>query len=152
MIPAADILDSLNLLAAMIWTGGMVAVTVATVAARQTLEPKQQVRFFAALGRRYGIVSGAALAAFMVSGLILAGDPAEWTGTETAIAALTAAAAALTVVGVINARAVQRLRSQAIEAGDHDDDSRLRNTRRTATVLRALIALVTLAAVIVATI
>ena len=81
MIPAADILDSLNLLAAMIWAGGMVAVTVATVAARQTLEPKQQVRFFAALGRRYGIVSGAALAIFIVSGLAIAGDPAEWTGT-----------------------------------------------------------------------
>ena len=152
MIPAADILDSLNLLGAMIWTGGMVAVTVATVAARQTLEPKQQVSFFAALGRRYGIVSGAALAIFIVSGLVIAGDPAEWTSTETAIAALTAAAAALTVLGVINARAVQRLRSQAIATGDRDSDSRLRNTRRTATVLRVLIALVTLAAVLVATI
>ena len=152
MIPAADILNSLNLLGAMIWTGGMVAVTVATIAARQTLEPKQQVSFFAALGRRYGIVSGAALAIFIVSGLVIAGDPADWTGTETAIAALTAAAAALTVLGVINARAVQRLRSQAIAAGDRDSDSRLRNTRRTATVLRVLIALVTLAAVLVATI
>lgn len=151
MLPTADILDTLNLLGAMIWTGGMVAVTVATVAARQTLEPQQQVRFFAALGRRYGVVSGAALAVFMVSGLIIAGDPADWTGTEAAIAALAVAAAALTVVGVINARAVQRLRSQVIEAGDRDSDPRLRSTRRTATVLRALIAVVTVAAVIVAT-
>ncbi len=148
----AQILLSLNLLAAMVWTGGMVAVSVATVAARQTLEPDQQVRFFRALGRRYGVVSGLALVLFAVTGAVLAGSPGSWSATETAVAVLTAVVAALTVAGVINARAVQRLRAQALEGGGSGDDAGLRKARRTANVLRGLIALVTLAAVITATV
>lgn len=147
----AQILLTLNLLGAMVWTGGMVAVAVATIAARQTLEPDQQVRFFRALGRRYGVVAGLALVLFAATGAVLAGDPAGWTATETAVALLTAVVAALTVAGVINARAVQRLRAGAIERGETADDGRLRSARRTANALRGLIALVTLAAVIIAT-
>lgn len=149
----AQFLLSLNVLAAMVWTGGMVAVAVATVAARQTLEPEQQVRFFRALGRRYGVVSGVALALFALSGLLLAGEPSGWSGTEIAVAALTLMAAALTVAGVINAREVQRLRAEQLEQGEDvvGGEPGLRRARRTANVLRALIALVTLSAVIVAT-
>lgn len=152
MIPPAHILESLNLFAAMVWTGGLVAVTVATIAARHTLEPEQQVRFFAALGRRYAVVSGAALVLFIVSGMILAGDPGRWTAAESTVAALTALAALLTVVGVLNARTVQMLRSQAIGRGTVELDPRLQGAQRRATALRALIAVVTLAAVVAATI
>lgn len=148
----AQLLFSLNLLAAMVWTGGMVAVALTTVAARQTLEADQQVRFFRALGRRYGVVSGLALALFAVTGFALAGDPSGWSGTEIAVAVLTAAVAGLTVAGVLNAREVQRLRAELLErADDRADDHRLQRARRTANVLRGLIAAVTLAAVIVAT-
>lgn len=152
MVPLADILDSLNVLSAMVWTGGLVAVTVATIAARHTLEPEQQVRFFAALGRRYAVVSGAALVLFIVSGLLLAGNPDEWTAAETAVAALTASAVLLTVVGVLNARTVQRLRSRAVGAGTAEHDPLLQRVQRRATALRVLIAAVTVAAVIAATI
>ena len=52
---------------------------------------------------------------------------------------------------MINARAVQRLRAQALaDPADAPLASRLRSTARTATVLRAAIALVTLAAVLTA--
>lgn len=147
-----DVLFLVNLLAAMTWTGGMVAVTVATIAARHTLPPEQQVRFFRALGRRYGIASGVALALFAATGVGLAGEPSEWTGTETAVAALTAVVAGLTVLGVLNARAVQRLRGQALERPDDAElAGRHRAAARTATALRALIAAVTLLTVGVAT-
>lgn len=152
--PLAQILFSLNLLAAMVWTGGMVAVVVATIAARQTLEAEQQVRFFRALGRRYGVVSGLALALFAITGVALAGDPGGWSAAEATVAVLTVLVAALTVAGVLNARAVQRLRAAALarERDDSETEGRLRAARRTANALRGLIALVTLAAVLVATV
>jgi hypothetical protein len=129
----------------------MVAVTVATVAARETLGAAQQVRFFRALGRRYGTVSSGALLVFVLTGLALAGDPADWSTTQATIAVLTVLTAALTVVGVINARAVQRLRARALaDPSDAPLASRLRTAARTAAALRAAIAVVTLAAVLTA--
>jgi uncharacterized membrane protein len=143
-----DVLVFLNILAAMIWTGGMCAIVVATSAARGTLSAAEQVRFFRALGRRYSVLSGAALAVFAVSGLALAGAPGDWSATEATVAGLTVLTAALTAVGVINARAVQRARAQALsEPADVSLDARLRALRRSAAVLRGSIAIVTLTAV-----
>lgn len=145
-----DALVFLNLLAAMIWTGGMCAIAVATTAARGTLSPADQVRFFRALGHRYSVLSGGALGTFAVSGLALAGAPAGWTATQAAVAGLTALAAALTGVGVRNARAVQRLRAEALaDPASAPDDRRLRAARRRATVLRSAIGVVTLGAVLI---
>ena len=63
-----DVLVFLNILAAMIWTGGMCAITVATTAARGTLSAADQGRFFRALGRRYSVLSAVALATFAITG------------------------------------------------------------------------------------
>jgi uncharacterized membrane protein len=146
-----DILVFLNLLAAMIWTGGMCAIAVTTAAARATLSPAEQIRFFRAVGRRYSVLSGGALATFAISGLSLAGTPGQWTAAQATVAGLTALTAALTVLGVINARAVQRLRAEALaDPADVRLDSRLHAARRSATVLRAAIAIVTLSAVLIA--
>ena len=148
---ARDLLVSLHLLAAMVWTGGMVAVTVATTAARHALGPADQVRFFRALGRRYGVTAGLALFTFAITGLALAGAPAGWTATQTAVAALTTLIAAVTVVGVVNARAVQRLRAQALaDPADAPLASRRRTAARTATALRTAIGVLTLASVLTA--
>jgi hypothetical protein len=126
----------------------MCAIAVAATAARSTLSAADQVRFFRALGRRYSVLSGSALAIFAVSGLALAGTPADWTATHAALAGLTALTAALTGVGVVNARAVQRVRAQALaEPADVSLAARLRALRRSAAVLRASIAIVTLSAV-----
>jgi uncharacterized membrane protein len=146
-----DILVFLNLLAAMIWTGGMCAIAVTTTAARATLSPAEQIRFFRAVGRRYSVLSGGALATFAISGLSLAGTPGQWDATQATVAGLTALTAALTVLGVINARAVQRLRAEALaDPADVRLGSRLHAARRSATVLRAAIAIVTLSAVLIA--
>ena len=145
-----DVLVFLNILAAMIWTGGMSAIVVATMAARGTLAAAEQVRFFRALGRRYSVLSAAALATFAVSGLALAGTPGDWTATQATVAGLTGLTAALTGVGVINARAVQRVRAQAlVQPADLSLAARQRALRRSAAVLRASIAIVTLSAVAV---
>jgi uncharacterized membrane protein len=143
-----DVLVFVNILAAMIWTGGMCAIALATTAARGTLSAAEQVRFFRALGRRYSVLSGGALATFAVSGLALAGPPGEWTATQATVAGLTVLTAALTAVGVVNARAVQRVRAQALaEPEDVSLAARLRAVRRSAAVLRASIAVATLSAV-----
>lgn len=146
---ARDLLVSVHLLAAMVWTGGLVAVAVATTAARHVLGPAEQVRFFGALGRRYGVTAGLALLIFALTGLVLAGAPAGWTATQAAVAALTALIAALTAIGVANARAVQRLRGRALaDPADARLASRLRSAARAATAVRATIAVVTLVAVL----
>lgn len=143
-----DVLVFLNILAAMIWTGGMCAIAVATTAARGTLSGADQVRFFRALGRRYSVLSGGALAIFAISGLALAGTPGDWTVTQATVASLTVLTAALTGVGVINARNVQSVRVRALaEPADVSLAARLRALRRSAAVLRASIAVVTLSAV-----
>jgi uncharacterized membrane protein len=145
-----DVLVFVNVLAAMIWTGGMFAVALATAAARGTLPPAEQMRFFRALGRRYSVLSGSALVTFAVSGFALAGNPDDWTATQRTVAGLTVLTALLTVVGVINARAVQRLRAQALlEPSDVRLAVRLRRAGRSAVVLRSAIAVVTLSAVLV---
>lgn len=127
----------------------MVAVTVASSAARQELAPAEQVRFFRTLGRRYGMTAGLALLIFALTGIPLAGAPSDWTATQSAVAALTASAALLTAIGVINARAVQRLRGRSLtDPADALLRGRLRRATRAATAMRAAIALVTLAAVV----
>lgn len=142
-----DVLVFANILAAMIWTGGMCAIAVATTAARGTLAAADQVRFFRALGRRYSVLSGSALATFAGSGLALAGAPGDWTVTQAVLAGLTVLASALTGVGVVNARAVQRIRAQPLAEAAAESAARLRTLRRSATVLRVSIAIVTLGAV-----
>jgi uncharacterized membrane protein len=146
----AQILLSLNVLAAMVWTGGLVAIAVSTIAARETMPAHRQVDFFRSLGRRWALVSGLALALFAVTGIGLAGAPGDWSSTERAVAALTLAVALLTLLGVRNARTVQRLRAQSLESRGRAG-SELERARRTANLLRGLIALATLAAVLVAT-
>jgi len=145
-----QILLSLNLLAAMVWTGGLVAIATSTLAARETLPAADQVGFFRSLGRRWALVSGLALALFAVTGIGLAGAPGDWSSTERAVAALTLAVALLTLLGVRNARAVQRLRARSLTPGE-GPGTELDGARRTAHLLRGLIALATLAAVLVAT-
>ena len=143
-----DVLRIVNLLAGIIWTGGLVAVAVATRAARSTLGERDQIEFLRAFGRLYGVVAGSALLLFAISGIALAGAPGGWSGSEVTLAVLTVLVAALTAVGVRNARLVGRLRTAAL--ADDADDAGLRSAARAAGVLRAAIAVVTLIAVVVA--
>lgn len=149
-LPSATVsapLLTVNLLAAAVWVGSLAALAVVTRAADETLDPKTRVAFFRALGRRYGKVGGLALAIAIGTGAgLVVGQP--WTPSLTVLAALTSALVVATVLGVAQARGVNRLREQLHLGGTrmHDGSSVTRRARR-ARLLRAAIALLTVAAV-----
>lgn len=145
MIPslaAAVPLVALNLLAASIWVGGLVAIFVVARAATATLEPAQRVAFFRTLGRSYGIVGGVALLVALLSGAIMLGGH-PWDGLLVAAVVVAVALLAATAAGMTQARAMTRLRRRALESPGLEE--RVRREARVAAALRGTIALLTLA-------
>lgn len=142
---------TVHLLADAIWVGGLVTLVVVSSAARKTLDEPSRVAFFRALGRRYGVVAGSALVVALATGWLLAGSPARWSGWLWAAVALSAALVVATIVGVVQARAITRLRQSALNgpAGEAPGVA-LRRKVAAARLLRSAIALLTLAVVAVA--
>jgi uncharacterized membrane protein len=139
---------TLNLLAAAVWVGGLVALAVVTRVARATLDARERLVFFRMLGRRYGMVGGAALAVAIGTGALLLRDQ-DWTGSLTVLAALTAALLLATLLGVAQARWVNRLRErQYREPTEPGGDALIARQATRAGILRAAIAAITLAIVI----
>jgi hypothetical protein len=145
--PGETALAGVFALTASVWVGGFIAIGVVAGAARRALEPAARVAFFRALGRSYGIVGGLALlVALGTGGALVSGR--SW---DAALVTTTAVAAALvlaTVVGVVQARRMTRLRRDALgDPGDPDLAARVRRGAGRATVLRSAIGLLTLALV-----
>lgn len=115
--PAAGILTGFLILAACVWTGGLVAIFVVARVARRTLVPADRVAFFRGLGRAYGPVGGAALAVALGCGAALlsghAGDAAR-----TAAIVVAAGLVAVTAAGVMQARRMTRIRRSALASPD----------------------------------
>ncbi|HVC71133.1 MAG TPA: hypothetical protein VNC61_12835 [Acidimicrobiales bacterium] len=142
---------AVELIAACIWVGSLVCLALVATVARQVLDGPLQVAFFRALGRRYGIVGPASLLVAMGAGLALAWPPSSWSGTIDAAVALVGVLVLLTAAGMAQARTMTILRRQAMSApGDHDAVSAVRRGRPVASALRSLMALVTLAVVVLA--
>ena len=147
MTAAAAPLIAVNLLAASIWVGGLVAIFIVARVASATLEPAPRVAFFRRLGRVYGIVGSAALLVALVSGAILLGDH-PWDGLLIATAIVAAGLLAASVAGMAQARAMTRLRQRAFGSPELGD--RVRRGAALAAALRGLIAALTLALVVLA--
>ena len=133
------------LLGACVWVGGLVAIVVVARAARATLEPRAQVAFFRALGRSYGVVGTTALALTLGSGAALLSER-SWSATALAAVLVAATLVLVTAAGVRQARGMTRLREQAL----HNATSgilaeRVRRGARLAAMLRAAIALLSIA-------
>lgn len=132
-------------LSSCVWVGGYVAIAVVARVAVRTLEPRQRVAFFRALGRSYLLLGGPALVVALGTGAGLAADRA-WDGVLVAAAIVAAALLASLVVGVAQARRMTRLR--VAELSDPSDPMLTRRVRRgahAATVLRAAIGLLSIA-------
>ena len=143
------ILVFVELLAASIWIGGFVAIGVVAKVARAQLEPAQRVAFFRHLGRTYLRVGGAALAVALVcGGVLLAGGP--WTSTKSAAVVLGLCLAAVTVAGVLQARAMTRLRQEQLRNANTVLGARIKRQETRAMVLRASIGLLTIVLLVVA--
>lgn len=125
------------IVAGAVWVGGFVVLVVVAGVAGRTLEPGVRVAFFRALGRRYGVVGGVALAAGLVaSAVLLAHRP--WTGLLTAAATVAGLLVLASVAGVVQARRLTRLRRRALaEGADAVLAARVRRTARRARLLRA---------------
>lgn len=141
-------LIAVHALAASIWVGGLVAIFVVAGVASRTLAPAQRVEFFRALGRTYGVVGSAALLVAMASGAVLLSDH-EWDGLVVAAIILAAALLIVTAAGILQARAMTRLRRQAVtQISGRSLDARVRRGAALASTLRACIGILTLALVV----
>lgn len=133
-----------HLLAMSVWVGGFIAIVVVVRVARTRLGAAEQVAFFRALGRGYGIVAGLALLVGLSSGAALLSTRA-WGAPEWLAAAIAAALVLSTVVGVLQAMRLTRLRQQALTQSDQGAAVLLKRLVRRATVLRSAIGALTLA-------
>lgn len=143
---AADAtLAVLLVLATAVWVGGYVAIVVVARVTTQTLGASDRFAFFRGLGRRYLLVGGPALViALATGGVLLAGRP--WSGMLTAVAVLAGVLVLATIVGVLQARRMTRLRRQAARRPDDEPlTARVRQSARRAGLLRALIGMLSFA-------
>jgi uncharacterized membrane protein len=145
---ASTPLIALQALSASVWVGGLVAIFVVARVAAATLDPPTRVAFFRSLGRSYGIVGSVALLVALATGaLLLHGHP--WDGLLVATAIAAGALLVTTVVGMAQARAMTRLRRQALTgAGGVALDPRIRRGAALAAALRGAIALLTMVLVV----
>lgn len=144
---AATALLALFVLATSVWVGGLVTLAVVARVTRG-LSPPDRVQTFRGIGRTYGPIGAGALAVGLALGLVL-----SWDEPKDALFATTLAVAAalvvVTAVGVAQARAMTRLRLEALQApGDRTLERRVRRGAGRASGLRALIAVLTLALVV----
>lgn len=144
---------AVELIAACIWVGSLVCLALVANVARKVLDGPSQVTFFRAIGRRYGIVYSASLLVAIGAGVALAWPPSSWSGTIDAAVALSGVLVLATAAGMAQARTMTTLRRQAMSAPDDLDLDVARAVRRGRLVaggLRSLMALVTLAVVVLA--
>lgn len=143
--PAETSLTAVLLLATAVWIGGLVAIFVVARVARATLGPAERVAFFRGLGRAYGLAGGVALTVALASGAVLA-STYRWDGQLTASAVVAAGLVAVTVAGVAQARRMTRLRQDALRGpGSAEFTAKVRRGARSAAALRAAIAALSLA-------
>lgn len=135
-------------LAAATWVGGLVAVIIVVRSAHASLSPPQRVQFFQTLGRGYLAVLGTSLVLAVATGawLLRAQPPdAALAGLALSITAL----ALSTVAGIVQARAMTRSRRRAIDSpNDAHLANRVATGARRAIILRAMIAALTLASIV----
>ena len=144
-------LVAVELIAACIWVGSLVCLALVANVARKVLDGPSQVTFFRAIGRRYGIVGSASLLVAIGAGVALAWPPSSWSGTIDAAVALAGVLVLAAAVGMAQARAMTIRRRRAMSTPeDHDAGRAVRRGRLLAGALRGLMALVTLAIVVLA--
>ena len=92
-----------------------------------TLPPAERIAFFRGLGRSYGVVGGLSLLVALGTGAALLGGR-TWSATLTITTLAAATLVVATVVGVVQARRMTRLR-HALLAGRTTRSSRVRSVQ-----------------------
>jgi putative copper export protein len=133
-------LRALHLIGAAVWAGGMVMLALAVGAARRTLDEPGRIELFRALGRRFAIAGGIAMAVLIATGADMTVDRlAEWsdlTDTDYGERLLMKLGLVAVVIGLtlfhslVQGPALSRLREQAV--GRPTDEPLQREIRRRA--------------------
>lgn len=110
------ILLALLIVGAGMWFGGMVAVTMLAVISKRALEPAVRVAFFRRFARTYFPVFGAALVVAAIAGFVML-LARGWDGIAWAITIIVVVILIALALGVLQARAMSRLRAHAVELG-----------------------------------
>jgi hypothetical protein len=151
MLATSAPLVAVELIAVCIWVGGLVCLALVANVARRVLDGPSQVAFLRALGRCYGIVGTASLLVAIGAALALSWPPSSWSTTIDAAVALSGVLVLATAAGMAQARTMATLRRQAMGSpDDHDAARAVRRGRLVASGLRGLMAMVTLAVVVLA--
>ena len=153
MLATSAPLVAVELLTASIWVGGMVCIAIVAKSARDALDESSQVALFRSVGRRYGIVGTASLLIAIAAGLALAWPPPLWSRIICAAVILAGILVVATVIGMMQARAMTALRRKVIaNPEDNSAADALQRGRLLANGIRGLMALLTLAIVLLAAI
>ncbi|WP_137122937.1 hypothetical protein [Segeticoccus rhizosphaerae] len=142
------VLVGLLVLAASVWIGGFVMLMVVSRASRASLEEAPRVALFRQVGRTFLPIAIVAMVVALITGGVLLGAR-TWDGLATALVILVAAVIVATGLGVRQARAMTKLRRQAL-VGEGALATRVETGARHATALRTVIGLLVLALYVVA--
>lgn len=151
ILAASTPLVVVEILAACVWVGSLVCLAVVSTAARKVLDGRAQVALFAAVGRRYAVLGSASLLLAIGVGLAMAWPPETWSATVEAAVALTGLLVLATAAGMVQARAMGRLRRHSLGSpGDAGLTRAVRRARLVASALRGVMAALSLAVVVLA--
>jgi hypothetical protein len=139
-------LVAVSAVASAVWIGGLVAIFIVARVASATLGQEQRIRFFRALGRTYGIVGTVALLVALAGGAVLL-DGHPWDVLLIATAIVAGALVTATIAGIVQARAMTRLRRRAL-SGPTLLREQVRRGAIIAATLRVAIAVLTLTLVV----
>lgn len=144
-------LVAVELIAASIWVGGMACIAVVAKVAREVLDEASQVAFFRSVGRRYSVLGTTALLVTIAVGLALSWPSLSSSRTIDAALSLAGVLLVATIFGMRQARAMTTLRRIMIaNPADSSVANSLLRGRRWANAIRGLMALITLAIIILA--
>ena len=162
MLAASDLLvRSLHLIGAAVWVGGMVMLGLAVGAARRTVADSERVALFRALGRRFLVAGGIAMAVLIATGTDMAADRlgawSDLTDTdygERLLAKLVVVAGVIALTlfhSLVQGPALTRLRARALEHPEDEDLRRLiRRKAARAGIVSAVNLVATLAILVLA--
>ncbi|MEO7126981.1 MAG: hypothetical protein ABI382_03965 [Nakamurella sp.] len=146
------ILLALVIIGTGMWIGGMVAVTMLAIISKRALEPAVRAAFFRRFARTYFPTFGAGLVVAAIAGFFML-IARGWDGIAWAITILVIVILIALAFGVVQARAMSRLRTHAAELGsdtDADLTRRIASGARSAALLRGSLGVLSLAVFVLA--
>lgn len=140
---------AVHLLALSVWVGSFVTIAVFARISANVLDERGRIALFASVGRTYASVGPIALVIALITGVITAGRPSTWAGATTVAVVVTLVLVLVSVAGMLQAHHMTGLRrALATEGAASGAAAAVARGATLATVLRAAIGVLTLAAIV----